>query len=87
LSKKQTHQYNKYGKIPLKEYKHIAMWDVLTVDLCGLWKMQTYFWDYQTWEEIDIWALTMADELSCWLEIDQILDKSAKNIAKLVDTQ
>ena len=57
----------KDGKIPSKENKLVKPWEVLSVDLCGPWKIKCIFEEAekdakkQTRAAI-IWALTMIDE-------------------------
>mmetsp|Transcript_2310 Transcript_2310/g.3250 ORF Transcript_2310/g.3250 Transcript_2310/m.3250 type:complete len:314 (-) Transcript_2310:250-1191(-) len=85
--KNKSSNIKKYGLLPLKHNPKINVWDILTVDLMGPWKMKAYFNQTKTYEEIKLWSLTMVDELSRWLEIKVIVNKSSKNIAELVDTQ
>ena len=57
----------KDGKIPLRDDKVIKPWELLSVDLCGPWKVTC---EYEEAEEgvdmqtktVRIWALTMVDE-------------------------
>ena len=80
----------KDGKIPPKENKLVKPWEVLSVDLCGPWKIKCIFEEAekdakkQTRAAI-IWALTMIDEGSGWLEITSIQNKQSEEIARLVD--
>ena len=54
-------------KLPLKDDKIIKSWGLLSVDLCGLWKIKCEFEEaepnvaIQT-KTVQIWALTMIDE-------------------------
>jgi len=78
---------NKYGIMPLKPENKSHIWDVLTVGLLGSWKMRAYLKESNTYEDVTIWSLSTVDELSRWLEVKSILEKSSANIAELVDTQ
>ena len=80
----------KDGKIPPKENKLVKPWEVLSVDLCGPWKIKCIFEEaekdakQQTRAAI-IWVLTMIDEGSGWPEITSIQNKQSEEIARLVD--
>ena len=75
----------KYGKLPLKENKLIKPWELLSVDLCGPWRIKYKFEEPEVTKIAIIWALTMIDEGSGWPEIAPIQNKYAEEIAKLVD--
>ena len=75
----------KDGKMPLREDKLIKPWDLLSVDLCGLWIVKCEFEEPQQIQEMKIWALTMIDEGLSWPEIAPIENKYAEEMTKLVD--
>ena len=80
----------KDGKLPLRDDKVIKPWEFLSVDLCRPWKIKCEFEEaeeevsMQT-KTVQLWALTMIDEESSWLEIAAINNKYAEEIATLVD--
>ena len=80
----------KDGKLALRDDKIIKLWELLSVDLCGPWKIKCKFEEAESdvkiqTKTVQIWALTIIDEGSSWLEIAAITDKYAEEIASLVD--
>ena len=85
----------KDGKLPLKQAYKLRPFDLLSVDLCGPWKIKYTFAKTRATKNkisytrktiiMSIWALTMIDEATSWPEIAQIKNKKASEIAKLVD--
>jgi len=90
----------KQGKLPLKSPPVNDPWEIISVDLCGPWqidaevekevndpkkrgKMKTI----KVTETLEIWALTIMDEVSGWPEIINIETKTSNNIALLVDSE
>ena len=75
----------KDGKIPLRDDKIIKPWELLSIDLCGPWKVTC---EYEEAEEgvatqtktVRIWALTMIDDGSSWPEIAAITKKMPKKL-------
>ena len=70
----------KYGYLPAKEAEAIP-WDRLSVDLIGPYKIKREGHD----EPLVLKALTMIDPATGWFEIVQYSDKTAANIANLVE--
>ena len=66
----------KYGKLPLKDKQKYNAFNVLTVDLCGLWPFMVTVEEKRTNEKsgkeeivkckerAKVWALTMVDEVT-----------------------
>ena len=87
----------RHDQIPLKEPPNIALWELISVDLCGPWKVDaTIEEEHQRTKaktiktikkRVKIWALTIIDEASVWLEIIPITNKLSKNIALLFDSK
>ena len=75
------------GKIPLKDPPEYEPWDMLTVDLCGPWKTIIEDESSKKKSKMQIWALTMVDEATGWIEIIPIQNKESKNIAYIVDAE
>ena len=74
----------------MRDDKSIKPWEILSVDLCGPWKIKYEFEETESdgpnqIKTAQIWALTMIDEGSSWPEIASIQNKFAKEIATLVD--
>ena len=63
------------GKIPLKDPPEMEPWENLTVDLCGPWKVMVEFWS-QKKKQYGIWALTLMDEATGWVERQGIAGNS-----------
>ena len=85
------------GTLPLKDPPLCNPFQVLTVDLCGPWKMRAKILFKSTIKEKEIiqtknvitkiFCLTMIDEAAGWPEIVPIKNKESKNIAELVDSE
>ena len=80
----------KDGKLPLRDDKVIKPWELLSVDLCGQWKI---IYEFEEAEEgvakqtkiVQIRGLTKIDEGPSWQEIAAINNNFAEEIATLVD--
>ena len=80
----------KDDKLPLRDDKVIKPWELLSVDLCGPWKIKCEFEEAEEGVQLQtrrvkIWTLTMIDEGSSWPEIAAIENKYAEEITTLVD--
>jgi transposase InsO family protein len=69
----------KYGKLPPKEAES-EPWEKLCVDLIGPYKVKR-----QGKEPAVLWAITMIDPATSWLEIREIKNKEASTIANIVE--
>ncbi len=70
----------KYGLLPEKEAETIP-WEKLCVDLIGPYKIT----NTNNNQELTLWCITMIDPATGWLEIKEIKNKEAINIANLVE--
>lgn len=92
----------KQGKLPLKDAPVHNAFDVLTVDLCGPWAMEATVQSKSEVKtkkgkakkkieerivRVQVWALTMVDEASSWIEIVPIKNKRSENVSMLVDAE
>lgn len=85
-----TANVGKVGKVPLRDPPNMDPWDLLTVDLCGPWSVEVeYKKDGKLEKKVrkSVWALTMMDEATSWIEIIPISNKESKTIALLVDSE
>ena len=70
----------KYGLLPEKEAEAIP-WEKLCVDLIGPYKIK----NTTNQQILTLWCLTMIDPATGWIEIREIKNKDASNIANLVE--
>jgi len=70
----------KYGWLPEKEAETIP-WEKLCVDLIGPYKIK----NINNNQDLTLWCVTMIDPATGWLEIKEIKNKEALNIANLVE--
>ena len=65
-------------QIPLKDNIKIEPWNVLSVDLVGPWKTKIKKGNKKL--EIEIWALTMMDDATGWIEIIPMKNKKVRKL-------
>ena len=68
-----------YGHLPPKEAE-ADPWEKLCVDLIGPYKIKR-----PGRKTLELWAITMIDPATGWLEIKEIPDKKATTIANIVE--
>jgi hypothetical protein len=71
----------KYGYLPEKEAEAYP-WEKLCVDTIGPYTIK----NKATNETLVLWAVTMIDPANSWFEIKSIVDKTAINVAQVVET-
>ena len=71
----------KYGYLPEKETEAYP-WEKLCVDTIGPYTIK----NKTTNETLVLWAVTMIDPATSWFEIKSIVDKTAINVAQVVET-
>ena len=71
--------HTKYGKLPPKQAE-TTPWKHLCLDLIGLYKISS-----GKDNSLQLWAVTMIDPATGWLEIAPIKEKRADNIANVVE--
>ena len=74
-----------FGHIPLKENKG-QPWDILCVDLIGLYKIHRKGLDKNGKKKKDLtsWCVIMIDPITGWFQIDQNQDQSADVIPNVI---
>jgi len=71
----------KYGHLPEK-IAEANPWEKLCVDLIGPYKIK----NMNNNQNLVLWCLTMIDPATGWLEVKEIQNKDALNIANIVET-
>ena len=88
----------KDGKLPLRDPPENEPWEVISVNLMGPWTMEAYVEKenkdqnarrkiIKTLERFSIWALTIYDEASGWVELVNITNKIGSHICFLLDSE
>ena len=67
-----------YGKLPAKEAESIP-WDILCTDLIGPYTIR------KKGKKYTLWCVTMIDPATSWFELRQIKNKTAINVANVVE--